>query len=312
MTLPCPEPERVSRRLAPMPVGWFAPNMPADEWDAIREFVFDSLAACDGRVPSSARVLIPLVAPLVHWAWLNGMPLERDTVFRRATIGRFIEQAYPGCAKSTRNTYRARLLRMGEVLAPDHQDQRLPGLARDFQSIPYNDSEHAMLRSWANGQRTVARRTDAGILLALGMGAGLIARELADIKHKHINVDDDGVLVTVEGKRARTVPVLKAWEDALIESNRSNRDPEAYLFRPKAGRHIDNANNITAHFIYKHGKNISPSRMRSTWIAVHLASGVPAKALLKISGMDGFGSFARIIPYLPEPDLDQARTLFRG
>lgn len=302
--------EVASRDRRPVAVGRWAPNLPADEWAVIEGFVLAAVAGCEGRTPCSTRVMTRLVSRLTVWAYRRGLPLEPDVVFRRPVVGMFIEQDCAQLSKSTRGTYRSRLLRMGEVLAPEHQSTGLPGLNRENTICPYSPVEQAAWRSWAAGQPTAARRMDTKVLLALGLGAGLTGGEIGNVRHGHITVDDDGVLVHVVAGRARAVPVLATWEPDLIALAHSSTDPETFAFRLGAGRPNPNVIN---HFTKK-GDHASPStaRMRTTWITGHLAAGVPARALLDAAGVQGFDAFARCVSYLPAVDLARARSLLRG
>ncbi|MGL6235581.1 MAG: hypothetical protein ACRC20_09580 [Segniliparus sp.] len=287
----------------------YVPRLPVDEWAAIEGFVLAAVQACDGHIPHSARSLSGSAAQLALWAWRNGLPLELDVVFRRSTVGLFIAKGCDGLAKTTRGTYRSRLLRMGEVLAPEHQNQHLPGIRPDFKALPYTHAEQASLRSWAAGQRTSARRADAKILLALGLGAGLSGGEIIDLRRGHVSADVAGVLVKVIGRRSRTVPVLMEWEGSLAAVALSGSDPESFVFRPDAAR--PNAN-VVAHFMRGAENEPSTSRMRTTWIVKHLAAGVPVKALVEAAGVDGLTSLQRCMEHLPLVEHAFSRPLLRG
>ncbi|ADG98199.1 hypothetical protein Srot_1739 [Segniliparus rotundus DSM 44985] len=286
----------------------YVPHLPAEEWAAVEGFVTAAVEDCSGQTAHSDRVLLGTAVRLVHWAWRTGLPLERPVVFHRSTIVRFIAVRCGCWTKTTRNTYRSRLLRMGEVLAPECQTTTLPGLSDSSAVLPYSSAEQAALRSWATGQRTAGRRADAKVLLALGMGAGLMGGEIVPIRRKDIVSDQRGILVQVVGRRQRLVPVLAAWEEMLLDILSSRTDPEAFVFRPDAARPNPN---VIAHFTRGDGGEPSTSRMRTTWIVGHLTTGVPARALIAAAGVDGFTAFQRCIPYLPEPDSEQAGKLLR-
>lgn len=290
-------------------VGRWAPNMPADEWDAIESFVLAAATDCDGKVPMSARTAVQFASRIARWALRSGLPLEREVVFRRSTIGLYIQHECASQPKSTRNTYRSRLLRMGEVLAPAHQDDALPGLVRDSEIRPYSAAEQTAWRSWADGQRTPARRQDAKVLLALSIGAGLSGGEISEVRYENITVDAEGVLIQVAGERARVVPVLAPWEDILVAVAHLDCEPEGFVFRPTARRPNPN---VVSHFTKKDGHLPSTYRMRTTWMVTQLIAGVPVKALLNAAGVQSFTSFERCISYLTEPDPILSRRLLRG
>lgn len=283
--------------------------MSATEWGIVEGFVSRAATDCDGRVPMSARVVAQFVSRIAKWALRSGIPLEREVVFRRSTVGLFIEQECATLPKTTRNTYRSRLLRIGEVLAPEHQDAPLPNLNREIAIRPYSPDELIAWRSWAIGQRTPARRRDAKILLALGIGAGLSGGEISESRYKDISLDDGGVLVQVVIGRPRVIPVLSAWEGALVSAFHAGRGPDEFLFRPNATRP---APNLINHFTQQNGKPPSTSRMRTTWLVAQLSAGIPAKALMDAAGVRGFTSFERCVEYLPNTNFAATRDLLRG
>jgi integrase len=231
-------------------------------------------------------------------------------VFDRRVVALFIDRGCERNGLKTRGTARSLLLSMGTVLVPDAHPQRLPKLAKSPAPAPYSIAEQAALRSWARGGRTEYRREQSALLLALGIGAGLQRADVIDLRVKHLIVDQDGVLVNVVGgKHPRAVPVLSDWEEALVDTVNSGRDPDTYLVLPRTKSRLKNLFNT---------QNVSgtgaPStnRMRATWMVALLSAGIPIRALLDAAGFEYLESFDRYTHFLPDPDPVVSRRLLRG
>ncbi|QNK82060.1 hypothetical protein [Nakamurella sp. PAMC28650] len=175
---------------------------------------------------------------------------------------------------------------------------------------PYTASEITSLRGWANGQNTAFRADTAQVLITLGLGAGLAALEIAGVRVGDITLDDEGVLIRVTGKRARTVPVLSQWESLLSAIKATDAPADRFLLMPnRTGSYPNIINGFIARSA---GTQLQPQtqRMRATWIVTHLAAGTPVGPLLRAAGVDSLEAFTRFVPYLPAlSDVDSRRAL---
>lgn len=291
----------------------YEPRAAAREWPIIGNFVRDAVRDCHQRTAYSAREL--LIVGSKHTAWCEsvGYPLERDIVFRREIIAEFINTACEDVTVSTRGNYRSKLFRMSEhLLSPHLRHSRVPPVRRDDPARPYTPGEVSALRSWALGQNTSYRRANAWSLLALGLGAGLSAAELSYVTAGHIVTDAHGVLVLVEGPRARQVPVLQEWESPLLQAVTDAGMPSQFLFRAdrtKTHRHL------VSNFVDKtipSAVRASSQRMRATWLVTHMVAGVRADVLLRAAGVESLESLTRYLAYMPQVDGDQVRAAMRA
>lgn len=285
----------------------FTPDFDAAYWQVIGDFVLDAVTEAQPHTPYQVRELLTITARHVLYCWQTlGLPLERTTIFQRGVIAEYIERGCPNLTPGSRGCRRAQLFRMAEVLVPDVMPPRPGPIPAAEPAHPYTPAELISLRSWARGQTTGRKRRDCLTLLALSIGTGLSATEIGLIKARHIVVDEDGVLVVVEGQRNRTVPVLTQWGDVLIEAA-AEVDPESYLFCPA---HIPGAKNLVTNFINgTHGVEIRPNthRMRATWIASHMAAGTPLVPLMEAAGVQSLEAFTRYLRFLPAVDPAHAR-----
>lgn len=292
----------------------YTPAIPAGEWAAIEAFVRSAVTDCDTQTPYSARELLVVTSQLVRWCWRTaGLPLDRTVVFHRDTIAEFIAHGCPGLSPASAGNFRSRLLRMSELLLPPQQrTTRLAPLPSSDPSQPYSAADVVALRSWANGQNTQYRVQQCNLLLALGLGAGLSNTEVLHARTRHVHVDDEGVLIRVEGTRPRLVPVLVIWEIVLADyASARHLDPGQFVFRP---RRTSTHANMVINFVDKVNQGrVRPvvKRMRATWIVTHLAAGTPVKALTTAAGVDSLEALTRYLRFVPDADITQLRQEFR-
>lgn len=294
-------------------IATYEPRAAAKAWPVIGAFVRDAVRDCDQGTAYSARELLIVGSKHVAWCLAVGYPLERDVVFRREIIAQFIDSACEDVAASTRGNYRSKLFRMSErLLSPHLRHAWVPPVRRDDPACPYTAGEVSSLRSWALGRNTDYRRANAWSLLALGLGAGLSAAELSYVTAGHVITDAHGVIVIVEGPRARQVPVLLEWERPLLRAANEAGAPSQFLFRAdrtKTHRHL------VSNFVDKTIQNpvrASSQRMRATWLLTHMVAGVRADVLLRAAGVESLEALTRYLAYMPEADADQVRTTMRA
>jgi integrase len=277
---------------------------------AIEEFA--SAAAVDAA-PSTAydeRSLRKAAALLARWAWQSaGLPLDREVIFARQVIGRFASVGLTQYSEAGQGNIRSQLLRMGEaLLGPRLAPVRLAPLGPAEPTAPYSLSEVTSLRSWALCQSTTARRANADVLLALGLGAGLSASEIGNVRVCDIAVDDEGVILNVTGTRSRSVPVLRAWERALIERTLTLR-PDQWAFREN---HTENYPNLISNFVARSGTSTvlpQSQRLRSTWLVGHLTNGTPVIPLMQAAGVESLEALTRYVRFVPVHDVPESRRV---
>lgn len=293
------------------PLADYSPVLDARVWAAIADFTLASVADTVDVLPYDTADLNSAATRLVSWCWESaGLPLERHIVFHRDTIARFISVGCPELKAASRGNLRSQLLRMSEVLAQP-APRRLEALPPSDPSAPYSADELVSLRSWASGQSTAARRANAGVLLALGAGAGLSASEIGELRVADIQVDELGVLVNVAGSRARSVPVLREWEDALIE-RAASIDPRKYAFREN---HTTFYPNLVSNFVdrgHPTRLRLTTQRLRATWIVYHLEAGTPVVALMEAAGVWSLEAFTRYAPFVTHPEPTVIRSVLSG
>jgi integrase len=302
----------VERKEPQPPHGLYRPVMPAEYWTAIEPFVTAAVHAASPKVSYSEKQLYAVTARLALWAWQSAsLPLEVDEIFSPNVIDRFAAQGLPQYTKAGRNTMRSRLRRMADaLLGPERDPDRVRPMGNSDASAPYSDGELSQLRSWAAGQPSGERHSSAVTLLALGLGAGLSSREIASLRIGDIVVDDAGVLILIRGDRARQVPVLRDWEEALADRV-SGRAAEEWAFRE--GQEGGNRN-LVSDFVARSYGDFGPQvrRMHATWIVTHLEIGTPLLLLLRAAGLRDPEALGRLLPFVREVDEAIGHKALRG
>lgn len=293
-------------------IGGFTPDIPERYWAVIEAFVRAAVADAQPKTPYDARNLLTPTARHVLWCWQTaGLPLQREVIFDRHVIEEFAAHGSPTWSPATTGNHRSQLLRMAETLNPTGQPARLTPFRSADPVRPYSPSEMIALRSWTTGQNTPTRRRDASVLLALGAGAGLATEDIAGLTAGMVTVDDEGVVLSVPGRRARFVPVLAAWEAPIIEAVEEVPDGR-FLF---CGNRTVTGKNYLGSFVRKStGVEIKPlvQRLRATWIVGHLAARTPVVPLMTAAGVESLEALTRYLRFVPDIDSAEARRALRG
>jgi integrase len=196
-------------------------------------------------------------------------------------------------------TYRSTLRRLG----------RAPRTTREFPASPapppYGTRDLAALWSRARHQASRARVTNATVLLATMVGAGLRPREVAWLRGSDVLYSNGRVVVVVRERAAspRLVPVSEPSASVLTGLARERR---GYLFRPNATvRDTKNlVGEIAATLVGDPGEVVlSSGRCRSTFICTHLANDTPLRELCAIAGLldvESLARYARHVPSAPQ------------
>ncbi|WP_298339803.1 hypothetical protein [Ferrimicrobium sp.] len=294
----------------------YRPQIPEQYWDTVRPFVYDIMADVGPMLTDNQA--LKLASALVRfgvWVWQSsGRELRREVVFDDALIEQCFGALFACLTSNTLGTYRSRMRKVQKLLRKlqngSHEVEHV-AFQRAKALAPYTDKELVSLRSWAQGQKTHARRRDASVLLAVGAGAGLTTEDLLRLKTDDVSIDPDGVLVRVNGRRPREVPVLAEWEQLIVDAV-NDIGPGLPLFG--IGRTSYNNNAVSYLVARSSGKGLKPllPRLRATWICYHLRCGTPILSLRKASGIDTLEGFDRYLPFLRDPEISEYRRAMRG
>ena len=169
-------------------------------------------AGPEGR--ERAKNLLWAAGKLADYAASLGLELTPGVVLHPSTAERFTRCA-PGLSGVARRTLRTNLRFIGRRVVPHLYPADLP-LPRERSKQPYSAAEISGYLALADAQPTRERRMRAAGLVCLGAGAGLIRGDLRDARGTDVARRSGGVLVTVRGARARTVPALDRYHARLL------------------------------------------------------------------------------------------------
>jgi hypothetical protein len=186
---------------------------------------------------------------------------------------------------------------------------------------PYTPAECAAFVRLARNQPSASSRRNLSALVALGLGAGLNGHEIGAVRRSDIvegptEFEPNCLRVTVKGKRAREVVVMAEYEALLqevLQIHREQRRGDKPLIGEKTAGH-DAANDATRHAqtALGHGVDITPPRLRSTWLVACMTAPVPLSVLMRAAGLKSARSLADLLPYCPTPDPDVAASILRS
>ena len=266
-------------------------------WDVLESAVTPAVVAAARALGREEHTLYPPAVALALWAWqTRGIAPETRKIFRRRMVEEFVHLGMRAYTRGSRATYRSALLAIADAVTPEHE-KTLP-IPRSEPTEPYTVAEIAALHSWAICQGSASRRRDAGVLLALGLGAGLATRELLAVRSTDLDWREGGLHVLVWDSRPRAVPVLPQWTAPLVDLT-VDGDRDRWAFRP--GRQGVRSAQVTdfLHRGHQTDLDVRPARMRTTWLLTHLAGGTAPRELLRIAGLENLAALDRIARFLP-------------
>jgi integrase len=244
----------------------------------------------DGRSELRARYVVDALERFCSDQGLSpGDPLRADVIEALCAIGMAERKS------STRGTYRSVLRNLSRE-SPPIEANGYPG-SRAL--APYSRAERAELRSVARLQRALWRRESALSFLALGIGAGLRAGEIAAARGSDVVVRSKGVFLRVGGPSERTVCVSGPYSELLVSRTRGTTDE--FLFHPKdADRSYPNfINDFCRNLVADPASpKLNSSRCRSSFICDHLSKNTPLRVVLELSGIAEVESLLRYARYV--------------
>lgn len=212
-------------------------------------------------------------------------------------------------SEGTRRNYRAMLQRISEIVLPSEHPKQTTALSTKATPPPYTHAELEEFRRWATSQLTPLKETRAMLMLVLCAGAGLRTSELAVLHPSHVAITDAGVLITVPGDRARTVPLLAEWEE-WMQPLLDRRPNDELLWGPLARR---DAHNLTSAFTqYSNGNPPRADRLRNTWFTRHLRAGTPMKDLFRAAGVTKLAHLPQLLEHVEVSEMDRYQLLLRS
>ena len=284
-------------------------DVPGDVWELqLRPFVVPLLhRAAPTSLPTLgqlARVLTLISA----WCLEEGIPLDVERVLDPDTVERFTTTALRPIP--SRDTYRTVLRRLGRKLTQEAPWPPPPErFGRRHRAVPYTAPELELLMQAAHRQSTTMKRRTALGLIALGAGAGLDGRWVADVRGSHVVRVNGCVVVRVGEPRRRSVAVLKRFEDLVAEL--AEEAGSGFIVHGSTS-HRNRPWRLVRAFERGRGPALSVPRLRSWWLAEHLRRGTRLPELLSAAGTDRVDSIGELLAYVTPLPLDDELREVRG
>ncbi|WP_146070060.1 site-specific integrase [Cryobacterium sp. Y29] len=288
----------------------YKPKRAPGEWALMESFVKDACSLAAPHTAYTASMLLTVTSAFALWCVTNqGWPLQTDVVFSRLAIDLYCTQKNSPLSEGTRRNYRAILMRVSEVVAPEEHPEAMTPLARKRVAPPYTSKEMEEFSHWARGQVTDEKRRRAMLMLVLCAGAGLRPSDVSTIYPDDVLVDDAGIILTIHGTTPRIVPLLRPWEEWMVAILQQVPD-DVPLWGPT---NTVRASNLLSNFTqYTVGQRPRSDRLRATWIVAHLRAGTRIKDLTAALGVEKFENLPRYLEHVPAPDIASYRAQLRG
>lgn len=280
--------------------------MPLDAGVFARATVATVGPASAGR----AKALLWACARLASFGLAAGLDAEPAVLLHPSVIERFILTGAPQLSDAARRTLRTNLRHVAARVGPPRPAP--VALSRQRAKAPYSDAQLSAYLALADAQptRARARRMRAQALICLGAGAGLVGADLRRVRGVEVVVRSGGVVVDVQRRRPRTVPVLARYHDRLVAS--ASFAAEGWLI----GGVDPERHNVTTPLVSSlaGGADLSrldTARLRATWMAT-VAERLGLKAFLGAAGISCTQRLGDVVATLASPTEVDAVALLGG
>lgn len=307
----------------------FAPQKKVRQaWTANADLGASLVFAYKPGNPRQAQNLCSYVAPFLTWvdrrpARTPGTPLDVAELLVPGLVDAWIDEVHwSGPSKATARSALRRILRN---LDPSAAHLRLE---HHKTSAPYTPAEADWFARAAWHQPTTALTRDLCLIVGLGLGAGLDARDLRHLTRAAFaftEVPGAGtstlfVSVPGVGPRSRSVPIRTAYvplvKRGLDLHAQSGKSASTLLIDKVADR-----NNVVGPLRNRsktaEGERLEVrmSRLRNTWLVAQMCARVSLADLLPVAGLGSARTVTELLPYCPEPspqERDQLIAVLAG
>jgi Phage integrase family. len=269
------------------------------QWTAVRALVAEVVVRIRPHTPDAARRVNNIVAGFVAFCWSTlGTELTIEAIFTSTNVNRYLATERMRRASDVRRWDVSRQLSKIARVLVGLEIPRTKPVASKFSGRVVTESELATMYAWATSLSTPRRRRNACAILALSAGAGMTAAEVAAARIEHVRSHGELLLVDVQGKRARTVPVMAQWARMLklaIGDRRTGLLFDAYRIDEYPPRSVQS-------FLSANPAPVRPSirDLRRSWVLSQIERGLPQRVLLHICGFNSVTAIESYLGYLPQ------------
>jgi integrase len=271
--------------------------------EAAAGFAREGVALAAPDTPARARALLFAAGRLAVFAERIGLELSPAVLLSEAMIERLVLQGCDGLRPASVRTLRTNLRALARSLERYPEPEPV-ALARERAKAPYSPAEIEGYLRLARALSTERRRMRATALVCLGAGAGIIASELRHVRGTDVVKRAGGMLVTVSGRRARSVPVLAGYQQPLAQAAVfagenfivGGREPGRRNITDELSRALSCDRSLP---------RLESGRLRSTWL-VACAERIGLAAFMQAAGIScsqRLGDLAARLPAASEAEL---------
>jgi integrase len=267
------------------------------------QFAREVVALAAPASVARARALLFAAGRVAGFGERVGLELSVEVLVSEAVIERFILDGCDGLAPASARTLRTNLRALARALERYPPPVPTP-LPRERAKRPYSPVEIDGYLRLARALSTERRRMRATALVCLGAGAGVIAGELRHVRGSDVVARAGGVLVTVSGRRARSVPVLAGYREPLLQAAAFAGERFVVGGRETGRRNLTDEL-CRALSADRSLPRLESGRLRSTWL-VACAEGIGLGAFMQAAGIScsqRLGDLAAQLPRASEHEL---------
>lgn len=261
------------------------------EWHAIKSFVEATFTELGLGPTRGARRYLTAITAVSAFCFREGRELSKETVFSTPVI-----EQWTSTLANNQATYRSTLRKIARQLGIEQDAAASPSYPPRPVALGYTDAEVQALLSFAKSLSNTNRQISLRALLALGLGAGLARSALRDVSAASLHTHDAAGTLFVF-TQDRCVPLRAEFADEL--SALCELRPTGPLIgvsrRDLTNRHV-------AWVGQRAGvPELSPDRLRSTWILWHLRQGTSLQELMDISGLKSASALDAYLDQIARP-----------
>lgn len=292
--------------------------LPAANAAVIRDFVADAITLTLPQTVYTVEALVGPVTLFVYWAvFVVGCDQDANIIFDRDLIESYVRDELPAThSDGTRRNHRAWITRVAEAVNPNKNPRAPMPLNARSMKTPYSEKEVIALNRWSAGQRTAYLRSNAAVLVALGMGAGLTSIEIAQLTGNAVTVHDDGMVeidVIVKGEFKRRIVVISTFE-SILTKHLTTVKPDAFVFLPQRTR---TENDVVSAFVARTSRpkgtpHVSVQKMRNSWFVTHMTNRVDVLTLMEAAGLQSLETISKLAIFVPRVNTDDRNAQLRG
>lgn len=282
-----------------MIAAWAPGRLSAPAASIAREVV----AAAGPGTPARAKAWLFAAGRLAAFAGGVGIELSPRVLLSGAVIERVVLLGCDGLSPASVRTLRTNLRALARALER-YPQPAATSLPRERAKAPYSLGEIAGYLRLAAALSTERRRMRAQALICLGAGAGVIAGELRHLRGSDVAQRSGGLIVSVAGARARSVPVLERYHAPLLDAAAFAGDGLVCGGLKPGRRNVSDAL-VAVLSTDSSLPRLQPGRLRSTWL-VACAERIGLQAFMQAAGIScsqRLGDLAAQLPALGEAEL---------